>query len=126
MHKPGIRVGAISHTEDGVVYFFGYGVYEGDFPREGPGLYGMDAENQRKEAEDWVRKNAPEMTEEQVKEFGLLDITNPRIRLDNGKTVWRCQCWWGPEDEIKKYIENNRVVPIDIDEQIQQHKRKEN
>lgn len=23
---------------------------------------------------------------------------NPKIELDNGKTVWGIECWWGPED----------------------------
>ena len=126
MCKPGSRVGAISHAKDGIIYLFGYGVYEGDFPREGPGLFGMDAEKQRKEAEEWARKNAPEMTEEQIKEFALLDIANPRIKLDTGKTVWGCQCWWGPEEQTKRYIGDNKVVPVDIDEQVELIKRKEN
>ena len=32
----------------------------------------------------------------------LGDIPNPRITLDNGKIIWSCQCWWGPEDEVKE------------------------
>ncbi len=26
---------------------------------------------------------------------GLGGMPNPFIRLDNGKTVWGCECWWG-------------------------------
>ena len=29
---------------------------------------------------------------------------NPRIKLDNSDTVWGCECWWGPEDQIKHEI----------------------
>lgn len=47
------------------------------------------------------------------------DIPNARIRLDNGKTVWGHECWWGPCDEIRirlpKSVWDWQVV--DIDEQ---------
>lgn len=38
----------------------------------------------------------------------LGNYPNPKIKLDNGSIVWGCQCWWGPEEEIKaKYQQNN-------------------
>lgn len=126
MYNPGIRVGAISHTDKDAVYLFGYGVYEGDFPRVGPGVGGLDADAERKEIEEWAKEERPEMTEEQIKEFALLATSNPRIKLDSGKTVWGCQCWWGPEEQIKQAVGNRKVVMIDIDEQIDKHKQKEN
>lgn len=26
---------------------------------------------------------------------------NPKLVLDNGDTVWGCECWWSSEDDIK-------------------------
>ncbi len=26
---------------------------------------------------------------------------NPKIVLDSGDVVWGCECWWGPEEEVK-------------------------
>lgn len=35
-----------------------------------------------------------------------LGFENPRIDLDNGDTVWGCECWWGPIDRLKaKYAD---------------------
>lgn len=42
--------------------------------------------------------------------------TNPRITLDSGKVVWGYECWWGPEDQVKKNIGGREVVVVDIDE----------
>ena len=82
----GTRVGAISHSEGDTVYLFGYGVYEGD--------------------------HVP------PKEVGGFNMgrPNPRIKLDSGKTVYGCECWWGPEDQIKSKIEGQKIVDVDIDE----------
>ncbi len=38
-----------------------------------------------------------------------LGFPNPRITLDNGDTVWGCECWWGPEGEIKKILAGRKV-----------------
>lgn len=71
MRQAGDRVGAISHSKDDVLYLFGYGVYEGDFVPD-PSLG--------------------------VRIFGdLLRVNNPQIRLDSGKLVYGCECWWGAE-----------------------------
>lgn len=43
--------------------------------------------------------------------FAIGGMPNPRITLDNGKRVWGMQCWWGPEDRIKEYV-NGRTVNI--------------
>jgi hypothetical protein len=45
---------------------------------------------------------------------------NPHIKLDDGKEVWGCECWWGPEDKIKAMVadyeaKGAKIVPIDID-----------
>ncbi len=90
MTEPGDRVGAISHTEGKEVHLYGYGVYEGDeVPPRGISLYGVDLHENK--------------------------MTNPKIRLDNLKVVWGCECWWGPEEQIKKQIAAfENVVNIDI------------
>lgn len=86
--KAGQRVGAISHsdTKEGVLFLFGYGVYLGEFmpPKGTPGLWGMDAS-----------------------ETGN---PNPCIKLDNGALVWGCQCWWGPEDQVRATVDKFKDV----------------
>jgi hypothetical protein len=81
----GGRVGAICGNKDGVIEVFGYGVYEGDH-----------------------------VPPEEAGGFNL-GIPNPRIKLDNGDTVYGCECWWGPEEEIKKKLvgHQTRIVRID-------------
>ena len=31
-------------------------------------------------------------------------ITNPQLRLDDGQLVWGCECWWGPEAQIRQQV----------------------
>jgi len=92
--KIGDRVGAICGKLPGdKLGFFGYGVYEGDVvPPPGVGMFTVD--------------------------FNELNIPNPKITLDNGKTVWGCECHWGSEDKIKSDIERwgLEVVIVDPDE----------
>jgi len=45
------------------------------------------------------------------------EIRNPRIKLDNGKVVWGCECWWGPEQQIRDRIDGLKVVMVDPPEQ---------
>jgi hypothetical protein len=82
----GSRVGAMGHADQDNVYMFGYGVYEGD--------------------------HTP------PKEIGGFNIgvPNPRIKLDSGKTVYGCECWWGSEAAVKKQIGDRTVIDVDIDE----------
>lgn len=40
-------------------------------------------------------------------------MLNPCIRLDNGKTVWGCECWWGSEEKVKATIAGRKVVEVD-------------
>lgn len=87
MTKIGERVIAISCVKDGIVYYYGEGVYTGDFllPPEARGF-----------------------------NFGQ---ENPRIDLDNGKTVYGCECWWGPIDKVKTNFESLEWVVVDIEEE---------
>jgi hypothetical protein len=89
-YEPGTRVGAISHSDEGTVYFYGWGVYEGDEvpPKGTAGPFGIDAS---------------------------LVGPNPKIKLDSGDVVWGCQCWWGSEKVIKAKLdafEQVKEVPV--------------
>lgn len=123
MYEPGIRVGAISHSKDDVVYMFGWGTYEGDFPRRsGPG-FGGEANVQVAQAAEVFKEHCPWATEEDVEAFLDRATKNPRIRLDNGKTVWGAQCWWGTEEAVKQRIQGRQVVYLDIDEQVEKARK---
>lgn len=63
--KPGTRVGAIKKSSKKTVHLFGYGVYDGDHPHA-------------------FFDDEPDF-----------EIDSPRITLDDGRTVWGCECWWG-------------------------------
>ena len=90
--KPGDRVIALCSAKEGKVQSFGAGVYAGDF--------------------------IPPKTAGGFN-FGQ---NNPRIDLDNGKTVWGCECWWGSEVVVRKRCEAAKgVVEIDIDESRRQY-----
>jgi hypothetical protein len=86
----GDRVAALSHTRDGKVYLFGYGVYVGEeIPPSGIQCLGIDLHSIKR--------------------------ANPKILLDNGKVVWGCECWWGSEEVMKSRIVNKEVEFLDID-----------
>ena len=84
----GSKVIALLRAKDGVVESFGEGVYAGDFP-------------------------LPD-------EAGGLNFgqENPRIDLDNGKTVWGCECWWGPAETVRDKFPSDEWEwkEVDIDE----------
>lgn len=42
---------------------------------------------------------------------------NPRIKLDDGGTVWGYQCWWGAEDRFDNWAQGREVVPVKVSEQ---------
>lgn len=82
----GTRVTAILEAKDGVVRSFGDGVYAGDFDLP-PAAGGLN--------------------------FGQ---KSPRIDLDNGKTVWGCESWWGSCEEMRKGIPADwRWETVDVD-----------
>lgn len=96
----GARVGALLSADATTVFLLGYGVYDGDHePPFGP--MGMPkAEWDAVLAEERTKPGFPE---------GFA-WTNPRITLDDGRVVWGCQCWWGPEEVIRRKIEGMTVV----------------
>ena len=92
MTKVGERVGAIlGSNDDGSLSFLGYGVYEGDFIPE--------------EAVGWM-----------AEAIRGTNTMNPRIRLDSGKVVYGCECWWGSESAVRKQLSNCKVIETDIDQ----------
>jgi hypothetical protein len=42
-------------------------------------------------------------------------IPNPTIKLDNGKTVYGYECWWGPEEKVREMIGNRKVAEVSPD-----------
>jgi len=92
MGEIGQRVGAILSANDDTVEFLGYGVYKGDYPP--------------KEAVGFM-----------AKALTKAKVPNPQIKLDSGGVVYGCECWWGPEEEIKKEIEKyKKIKKVNIDE----------
>ncbi len=40
---------------------------------------------------------------------------NPKILLDSGDVVWGCECWWGPEAEVKAEREKlDEIIDISL------------
>lgn len=39
----------------------------------------------------------------------------PKLRLDDGTTIWGCECWWSTEAIVKAIIGDRRRVPVDIE-----------
>lgn len=92
MVKVGDRLGAIASGDQEEVRIYGYGVYIGhEIPSAQCGGLGPT-----------------------IREQGR---TNPTIKLDSGKVVYGCECWWGPEEKIREAIGPRRVVVLDIDEE---------
>lgn len=102
LHKPGERVFAVASGKDGVLEVYGAGVYEGDFPY-------LDTASTEPMSPEAMMKH----------DMAVVDrggsMHNPRIKLDNGKYVWGCECWWGPEEVIRKQYEGYKFVEVDID-----------
>jgi len=84
--KVGDKVIAMSHAENGVIYIFGVGIYAGQFVPP-PDIGGLN-----------------------------LGLPNPRIDLDDGKTVWGCECWWGSVASIEEKFGNLKCEVVDIDD----------
>ena len=41
--------------------------------------------------------------------------SNPKIELDNGKVVFGCECWWGPEEHLREKYADYQFMEVDID-----------
>lgn len=40
---------------------------------------------------------------------------NPRIDLDNGKTTWGMECWWGPEDQMRERYPESEWTYVEVE-----------
>lgn len=95
----GSRVFAIRDANDKSIFIYGFGCYEGDHvPPPGIKMWGLDL----------FEHNFP----------------NPKITLDNGKVVWGCECWWGPEEKFQQVAGNRRVEEVDIEADRERHRDK--
>lgn len=87
----GTRVGVILYSDRRAVHFLGWGTYKGH--------------------------RVPALEEAQVC-GGMVEMCyeckapNPCIELDGGGTVWGCETWWGPENQIQKTLEGRNVVHV--------------
>lgn len=86
MIKIGERVGTIYSCKNGIAEFLGYGTYQG---REIP------------------TEIAVGMLAESLRDAG---IENPKILLDSGSVVYGCECWWGPEEIVKRELKKCKKV----------------
>ncbi len=84
-------MGAVLSANQKEVKLLGFGVYEGDFVPEA---------------------DAPGWMTQILRDSG---VRNPRIRLDDGRTVYGCQCWWGLEDSVKASFGDRTVVTVGLD-----------
>lgn len=88
----GTRVGAILKADEHSVELFGYGVFNGyEVPPFGP--FGIDMSDYA----DIVGKEISGNYKE------------PKITLDDGSVIWGSQCFWCPEEDMRKMIDG-RVV----------------
>lgn len=85
----GTRIGAILSGGSKTVQLIGFGVYAGDEvpPADTGGMGSM------------------------LHEAG---ITNPKLVMDDGQIAWGCECWWGPEDQIRKKIQGLEIIPVNM------------
>ena len=84
--KPGTRVCAILKMDNETVLLFGYGTYTGD-----------------------------EVPPKEAIGFNI-GIPCPKIALDNGKTVYGCECWWSTQERVENMIGARTIVMVDIDQ----------
>jgi len=91
----GTRVMALSHQDGEIMYSYGEGELLGDVvPGTNP--------------EYPVPAGA-------VAAMREAKVANPLIKLDSGKYVWGCECWWGPIDKVQPKLVGMKVEIADID-----------
>lgn len=98
--KLGDKVFAVSHGDNDNIYFLGFGVYESDeIPSED--TLGMMASLLR-----------------------MREQKNPKLVLDNGESVWGCECYWGPTDQFRSFANMRKIVPSTVADYREQAKPK--
>jgi len=88
--KLGDKVFVVAWGDNDNIYFLGFGVYEGD---EVPGedVAGMMGSLLR-----------------------MREQKNPKLVLDNGDSIWGCECYWGPTDQFRSFSNMRKIVPITV------------
>lgn len=100
----GARVGAILSGDNTEVHLLGFGVYDGEHePPFGP----MQAPKEEYDAMVKEMKAAGQLPADYA-------WKNPRITLDDGRVVWGCQCWWGPEEAVRKRIDGLKIIQASV------------
>ena len=101
-YRVGGRVGAVLRMDKSGVELFGYGTYEGLQVPVG--------------AVGWMAEILVEQSQ-----------GNPCIKLDSGKLVYGCECWWGSQEAIEKNVAalvdlGATVTEVDIDAVRERHR----
>jgi len=93
-YKKGDRIGAILSVDDEkkVIELCGYGVFDG---------YEIPPRDEKKELENWLYEAV-------VKN----KVENPKLKLDDGRIVWGCECWWGDEDTVKRICQDQHFTVV--------------
>ncbi len=90
--KPGDKIFAVTHGDDDNIYFLGFGVFEGEeIPEEG--TVGMMASLLR-----------------------MREQKNPKLVLDNGDSIWGCECYWGPADQFRSFANMRKIISTNVAE----------
>jgi hypothetical protein len=89
-YEAGQRVGAARNTNGGKIFLYGWGVYEGDHVPGEEAAVGLG------------------------KAIRARGAANPRIRLDDGQIVYGCECWWGPEDQMRRMIADGNLEVVEV------------
>ncbi|MCP9209629.1 hypothetical protein [Streptomyces cucumeris] len=58
-----------------------------------------------------AREHAKPLEQRARELLAQMDL-NPRLDLDNGSTVWGCQCWWMPEGMFAEFTGGRTVVEV--------------
>ena len=114
--KIGDRVIAVCDANDNQVRVFGAGVYEGKHLPPGFGklpTYEEFLEDVKKYAPE-VWEKFPEERHREAHERFCENLPAPRVKLDSGGVVWGFECYWGPEEQVKKWLRDREVVTVGI------------
>jgi hypothetical protein len=123
----GTRVVAVSHNDGKELFVFGRGVFEGYFLPPSIDVTTEVAEIQKQYAIQ--RTVTPDLPEEFPAEHArvalILAESNPRIKLDNGETVWGYECWWSDVETFEKKAVGYTLVDRDINVAREENKKLE-
>jgi hypothetical protein len=98
---PNSRIVAFTKMTPTSVELLGNGVYEGDFPIPFH-LLGVSEAEYRKTASDMLGGADPG------------PLLTPRLKLDNGTTVWGYQCQYLPEEDTEELFIGKQIFPVSL------------